>query len=315
MRGGDGDPILGDWQSEARWRVSGSHSASDVGRGGALRQGMAHLNLADYQRWSAAGWRGWRHRECPGSATAGEGDDPLTFFAKAHVRQMRDRPVVRVWLARVDEREVYVKHISGRKNRPPTEVGLIERLRWRFGGSRALRVCRVHCAMARAGVSVPKVLLAARRRGDGAPEDLLVTAAVAAPALKHRLRDLAPEQRQPILCQVGRAMAAMHQAGFVHGDPTTANVLVPEGGEPCWLDNDRTRWLPMVPRSMCLHNVGAIACRALAHAPWREVKELLEAYCEARGISRARWRADRLRVVRQIRRWEQRGKRERDRRA
>lgn len=241
----------------------------------------------------------------------GEAEDPLVFFESSCVRRRRDRMAVRVWLAQVADREVYVKHIRGPKNRPASEVGLIDRLKWGLGGSRALRVWRVHLAMTKAGLDVPKVLLAARRRGATGAEDLLVTEAVHEPPLKQVLQQADAPERTAALARAGEALAAMHRAGFVHGDPILANLLMSEKGGVVWLDNDRTRWLGLPPRIMRLRNVASLTCRALVYCPWREVRGMLEMYRRVMELDPRRWRRELHRVVAVVRRWESRGKRKR----
>lgn len=264
---------------------------------------------AGYERWSAAGWRGHKDR---GWTWDGRGD-PLALLSSANeLRQLRDVAARRVWRLEHDGERIYLKHIRGPKDRMPEQLGVLAWLKWRVMGSRAQSVRRVHVRMQRAGLRVPRVLLAASRRGETGREDLLVTRGDEGPPLSRVLRVEDRDRRRRALAQAGAGLAALHRAGFVHGDPTPANMLVPEDAEACWLDNDRTRrwWLP--PAMLRRRNLAKLARRALIQAPWREVKVLLEAYRSEAGIADdARWRRQRLRIIRQIRRNERYGKRTR----
>lgn len=299
---------------------------------------MAH---AEYERWAAAGWRGRKHRDW---AWDGRGD-PLEFVSTArHLRQLRDRPAVCVWRLETDDAGlIFLKHIRGPKNRPADQISWLARLKWWLAGSRAAAVLRVHGQMERAGLRVPRVLLAASRRAQSTRramrEDVLVTRAEEAAPLSRVLRIGDAGSRQRALAQAGAALAALHRAGFVHGDPSAANVLVPDAEleteqarergpgqeqgheqgqqqaqrQACWLDNDRTRRWGWVPWPLRRRNLAVMTLRVLIQAPWREVRVLLRAYGEAIGADDhdVAWRRQRLRVIRRIRRRERRGGRTR----
>jgi len=107
--------------------------------------------------------------------------------------------------------------------------------RW-LGRGQAEREERALRALHAAGVPVPEPLgFALREDGDA----LLVLRFVPGVALETALA-AAPAERRLLLARLGEVVAALHGAGWVHGDLHRGNVLV-AGGAPLLLDVQRAR--------------------------------------------------------------------------
>jgi hypothetical protein len=117
------------------------------------------LNGSRLERFRVAGWRGrvehrWRHL-----AEA----DPLEWLASQSPQTVRQRPSATTYCAETDVGTVFVKHMTTLKDREAGATDWPGHLRWRLQPSLALRVLRVHRRLARCGLLVAPVLLAARR--------------------------------------------------------------------------------------------------------------------------------------------------------
>ena len=103
-------------------------------------------------------------------------------------------------------------------------------------GRRAWRAWRMAHALATAGFAVPEGVLIARRRREGVP----ITRDVGGHALLEVVAASRGAAKHELLRALGRAVAALHMSGFVHGDLVPSNVRVREGAFVL-LDHDRTR--------------------------------------------------------------------------
>jgi hypothetical protein len=151
------------------------------------------------------------------------------------------------------------------------------------GGWRALRAFRMAEALTAAGFGAPPVLLAARRAGagllvmrDAGGEDLLA-------ALERR--GASPALKRTLLRGLGREVARLHAAGFVHGDLVPPNVLVREHGF-VFLDNDRTRRSRFLVRLAGHRNLVQLGRLVVPGVTATDRARVLVAYARERGLSR-----------------------------
>lgn len=165
---------------------------------------------------------------------------------------------------------------------------------------RAASALRATAALGALGLSGPAVLAAGTRWRGGLPrEELLATAAVGAPDIPAYLASLASlpgadsrRRRRQLCCSLGREIARLHAAGFVHGDLVPENVLVldgPGGLRLAYLDNDRTRrvrWLP----GRSARNLVQLGRSVLPGITVTDRLRVLRAYAQERGLRRAEWR-------------------------
>ncbi|HXW84726.1 MAG TPA: lipopolysaccharide kinase InaA family protein, partial [Candidatus Binataceae bacterium] len=139
------------------------------------------------------------------------------------------------WLARIEPLgEVFIKQLD-----PPTGLAAL-------GASlrkpRVRRVGDVVSLLRCDGFEVPQVLLTATHR-DG--RELIVTARAAGfmlpRAIRERAQDLA--RKRTLLRDLGREIARLHRSGYLHGDLTPFNVLIPatEPARFTLIDHERTR--------------------------------------------------------------------------
>lgn len=232
--------------------------------------------------------------------------DPLDRTTSVGSESVCDRGISRVVSIRFEGRLLYIKHMTGLKHTRGGFRRLEERLKWLLRPARSVWVWRMHRAMERAGLRVPCVVLAVRRRrGLLWDEDLLVTEAVDGCGLGSLLRDTADAaERRRLLTQVGRAVAELHNAGFLHGDLATNNLIISQASgdvSVAFIDNDRTQQWPIhPPRWVCRRNLAQIAYRI---PRWREARAFLDAYFAAtRGLTTRQARRELLTITRKIRR-------------
>ncbi|MHC4825878.1 MAG: lipopolysaccharide kinase InaA family protein [Planctomycetota bacterium] len=257
-------------------------------------------NGSRLETFHVAGWRGrvehrWRHL-----ADA----DPLEWLTGQSPQTVRQRPSATTYRVDTDGGAVYAKHMTTLKDRAPEAADWPSRLRWRLQPSLALRVVRVHRQLARCGLLVAPVRLAARRCSGWRAEDLLVTGDVSGPNLHEAVVD-APddETRSELIRMAGRRVAELHRLRFSHGDLLPGNLVVtPDRTNVVWLDNDRSRrWFPLVPPSVRRRNLAQITFRLIFWFRYRWSRLFLESYYDARGLGAAARRRESALVLRQAR--------------
>ena len=151
-----------------------------------------------------------------------------------------------------------------------------------LSGSEALRVRRLSGAISRRGIGVPAVRMALTRVGPRAVENLLVMDAVQGDSLGDLLDGASPRDLVRALRLTAAETAALHNAGFSHGDLVPGNLIItggPRGSTPprpesaptaptapavVFIDNDRTRrvWGPWVFRAR-FRNVSQMVYRLM----------------------------------------------------
>jgi tRNA A-37 threonylcarbamoyl transferase component Bud32 len=156
-----------------------------------------------------------------------------------------------------------------------------------FRTAAAVRAFRNALALEAAGVPTPRVWAAGVLRTLRVPKAgyLLIDEvldAVSLSALAHSPRGAS----HAAVGEVARAIARMHEAGFVHGDLTINNVLLDGAGKPWFIDLERTQrvrgganWRQAVED---FHRL-ARHFRKFSPAGRVAALRLLREYCAARG--------------------------------
>jgi len=213
--------------------------------------------MTGFIRWSEDGWQGWR---APDVSLA----LPAWLAAVAGGRQSRHARTVRVERGTADA--VFVKHYPAPDAR------------------RARRAFRMARALTAAGFGAPEPLVLGVRDGEG----LLVTREVVGSGLAAALARIAPDARRAkraLLAALGREVARLHAAGFVHGDLVPPNLLV-AGGRFVFLDNDRTRRLPLAVGAR--RNLVQLGRLVVPGVVLTDRTRVLRAYADALGLDRRR---------------------------
>lgn len=199
--------------------------------------------MNDYEAFASGAWRGLCLK-----GYADEFRKLDDWLENSHSRIIRDLPLRRISVHERQNGEIwYVKTLAGLGD---FKQALIASLKWRFRPSRALHILNVSRELEAAGFSCPKVLLAARKRPWrpwGKPTDtIIMTAATGRPVSdwlfgKDGGPTLSGDARKEMLRRIGRELARLHNAGFVHGDCHPGNYCWREEDEHfCYIDNDRT---------------------------------------------------------------------------
>ncbi|MHC4140588.1 MAG: lipopolysaccharide kinase InaA family protein [Planctomycetota bacterium] len=252
------------------------------------------------EAFHVAGWRGrvehrWRH--------IADGD-PLEWLTQQSPQTVRQRPSAISYRVATDAGAVYVKHMTALKDREAEAADWPSRLRWRLQPSLTLRILRVHRQLARCGLLVAPVLLAARRCSGWRCEELLVTGEVPGSDLFRALVD-GPDDaaRSDLIRMTGRRVAELHRLRFSHGDLLPGNLVVtPDRTNVVWLDNDRSRrWFPLVPVSVRRRNLAQIAFRLVYWFRYRWMRQFLDSYYQGCRLGTATRRRESAQLLRRAR--------------
>ncbi len=243
------------------------------------------------------GWTMWVDRNFVGELDA---RDPLDCLRSLARGEMRNRPMADVWCIDCNAGPCYVKHFKP----VPGHGGLWRRLRRLIRRSLALHCMRVAERMRRTGVATAPVVLAGRRRVGRRREHVLVTRDVPGENLQAALfaADSRTEQRR-LVELAAEHIAALHRAGFVHGDLLPGNLIVsPDRAQLSFVDNDRTtvRPAPLASRGR-RRNVEQIVYRLYATTRAEVTRAFIERYCRSMGMGRARARRFEHHVLQHVR--------------
>ena len=184
----------------------------------------------DWYWTSHGGWWGFGDRRSPlgdlrWAVRVISGEEPA--------ETLNERPGSRTFRALLDPAEgpplrSYVKHTSRSLLSAVTHLN----------GSEALRVRRLLDAMQRKGIAVPTVRLAATRIGLRLAENLIVMDAVIGDSLDDYLHRAGPWDLALALRLAARQTAALHNAGFAHGDLVPGNLIIAHPDDATPRDRD-----------------------------------------------------------------------------
>jgi len=240
----------------------------------------------EYSKFVAGEWQGFAAAE--GGGTGLTQGDPLALTQTPDAVVVRDRPSARTHRVTVNGGIFYIKHLLAWSDAHVGKAGLGIRLKRKLLGPRVLATLRLSVELAGAGIDSPPVMLVAWRRHLGRDEELLITQSVEGDTATTVLADPVHAPRIPMLLElIGRSLARLHDAGFVHGDCVPGNVLLrPENNGVVWLDNDRTRRLRFRPAASAQQrNLVQMCYRLMIFRETGLAEPLLKAYCAQRGWS------------------------------
>jgi serine/threonine protein kinase len=130
---------------------------------------------------------------------------------------------------------------------PPRSSDRLKRL---LGGSRASRAARAAALLAASGINAPRILLCGEEPATGRTmlvaeraEGVSLAAFLAEPPRSPAGQKGRVLQKREVLRALGAEVAALHRAGFIHGDLTPHNVFVTDSTPIrfTFIDHDRTR--------------------------------------------------------------------------
>ncbi|MHC4990569.1 MAG: lipopolysaccharide kinase InaA family protein [Planctomycetota bacterium] len=246
-----------------------------------------------------SGWRGRMHPEL--ALVIGDESDPLEAFRRQG-ELIHEREMAGTWRLESSLGVLFVKHMHDGRDCPDSTWH--RRLRWRLRPSRAARTLRMHLMMSRSGLSVPEVLLAARRRRGLRVEDLLVTRTVKGVPVTEALRPCeSRSEQQLLLAGLGGAIAHLHRERFDHGHLLLGHLFLdPEEQLWSFIDNDENhRWWFGVPDSRRRRNLVQVIRHLVIEHPYAMTRALLDGYFEAIGWESRRRRRLQAGVLRRCR--------------
>lgn len=145
--------------------------------------------------------------------------DAAAAWVEAHTRLLKSDVHSRVGLLRLRDRDCYLKLYLAKSR--------LQQLGYRLGTGRGLRSYRAAQAMARAGLPVPRPLACLLL-----PEGMVLLTEAFEGASDLRALWLGvpnTEQAQQYMTAAGSLVAALHRAGFAHGDCKWSNLLWANG--------------------------------------------------------------------------------------
>jgi tRNA A-37 threonylcarbamoyl transferase component Bud32 len=201
-----------------------------------------------------------------------KGEGPLSAATQGHVldpallrdprrfggEQVASSEGSRVWRIELSfgasTRRVYLKEYVTRS--------WLDRVKHLARANRARRATQGSLLLARAGLKTPEIVAVSTLR----QRCFLATVEVADahPAHEYFRAGCQPyasstlRERRQILRQLGCEIGRMHRAGIVHGDLRPGNILIRRNGknwEFFFIDNERTKRWPRIPRKLRLKNL------------------------------------------------------------
>lgn len=99
----------------------------------------------------------------------------------------------------------------------------------------------IHQALLASGIGCAEPLFAAisGKVSQNLPQ-LFIYKEVPYPSISKRLQNASADEAARIYAAAAKAIAALHNAGFVHGDCLPGNICLSNDGQPFFIDNDRT---------------------------------------------------------------------------
>ncbi|MGH7906693.1 MAG: lipopolysaccharide kinase InaA family protein [Candidatus Binataceae bacterium] len=170
-------------------------------------------------------------------------------------------------------------------DRPRGAAALKRRIRGSYA-EYALKAARM---LEAAGFRVSSVLIAGDERASG--RAVLVTRQVDGDFILRLLARRGLEARREIMRALGREVARLHLAGFIHGDLTPFNVFVSRGEPPgfIFIDHERTRRAPLLNRRRAqLRNLVQLGRFELNGVSRTDRMRLVCAWADALGLRNRR---------------------------
>jgi Lipopolysaccharide kinase (Kdo/WaaP) family len=252
------------------------------------------MNARGYDAVEREGWSFFTHRDTLGETAARECALDLALNA---VRGRARRLVRRsrhgeTWFGRLGDTgsDVFIKVLAPARG--------IEAIKCAIRGSRALHIAEISEQLARAGISVPRVILYGRETRGG--REVVITERAPGHMVPRWLKPGHDHLafKRALLRALGRQIADLHRAGFIHGDLTPFNVVVAGDSEPpriSFIDHERTRRIRLArlarPRLRNLVQLGRFDLPGLARTDRMRV---WSAYARVMGLRNGR--AERNRV-------------------
>ncbi len=116
--------------------------------------------------------------------------------------------------------------------------GFVPWLKRKFRKPLATRLFHIHQEMLEAGIGCPEPFLAATA-ADGTA--LFICAELPFPSIVRIFKDADSNSFEALFRTAAASVAALHRAGFIHGDCLPGNICLSPDGQSFFIDNDRTR--------------------------------------------------------------------------
>lgn len=235
--------------------------------------------MTKMQSYNANGWKGFVNTEW-----IDDFDDLDQWLEQNPGETIVDKPTRTVTRVAMANSILYVKRVEtlavgdGRFLR-----NLTRKLKWLLRPSRAISVMKTTMKMLEAGVPCPTPILAARKRTPGKmPTDIFITLEAKGDNLKKLLEDTGNDQDkiELLVKSAARAVARLHEAGFVHGDCIPGNMIVGNDDQIAFIDNDRT--FASSSHKQQEKNLVQFAAHLAYETKSLEILDIfIEAYCQA----------------------------------
>ena len=103
------------------------------------------------------------------------------------------------------------------------------------------RLWQTHNDMLDKGIQCAKPMLAAL---ESSGVQLFICSEIAFPTSRTLIKESPAEKLPEVFAQAAKAIAALHRAGFVHGDSLPGNICLGPDRTFAFIDNDRTSHIP-----------------------------------------------------------------------
>ena len=117
-------------------------------------------------------------------------------------------------------------------------AGLVPWLKLKFRKPLATRIFQIHKAMLDSGLGCPEPFLAATS-SDGTA--LFICAELPFPSMIRIFKSADSSDFEALFRTAASSIAALHRAGFIHGDCLPGNICLSPDRRSFFIDNDRTR--------------------------------------------------------------------------
>lgn len=161
----------------------------------------------------------------------------------------------------------------------------LEKVKRVFRPGRGIRVVKNEYMMRAAGLPVPETLFWGNHNGKDYIVSREIEGAQMVSWLDQKDHDL--KYRRRVLNGFGEKIAALHQAGFAHGDLRLNNIILHQEGkqfEFYFLDNERTMLYKKIPRRWIIKNFRQINTDAVFRLSRTDRLRIFKAYQKFLGV-------------------------------